>query len=109
MGALKNNSNILHFGNMQVYADTFQIIINGRAIKFTPIEYSLLMFFCKFNEQHFSRKQLLHQVWKKDKMILDRTVDSTIASLRRKTKDWDFKIKSIYGVGYRLNKKSTPC
>ncbi len=92
-------------GNLQIDVDSLTMYIDDKGVKLTPLEYKLLSFFCETKGQMFSRKELLHYVWG-DTHVLDRTVDSTVASLRKKTKAWDFKIKSIYGVGYRLDKQA---
>lgn len=92
-------------GNLQIDTGSLKTIINQDEIDLSPLEFKLLKFFMGSVDQVFSRDQLLSRVWGENTYVLDRTVDSTIASIRKKTNDWDFKIKSIYGMGYQLNKK----
>ncbi len=92
-------------GNLQMDINSFETYINDQSIKLTPLEFKLLQFFCETGGQMFSRNELLTYVWG-ETHVLKRTVDSTIAGLRKKTRHWDFKIRSIYGVGYKLDKKA---
>ncbi len=102
----KSTSSVMTIGNLQIDANTLHTYINAEFVDLSPLEFKLLKFFCDSNEQIFSRNQLLSSVWGQNTYVLDRTVDSTIASIRKKTKDWDYKIKSVYGMGYKLNKKA---
>ena len=102
---LKNNGGIKTKGNLQIDANSLKTSIDQVSVDLSPLEFKLLKFFMDSFDQVFSREQLLQRVWGENTYVLDRTVDSTIASLRKKTKEWDHCIKSIYGVGYKLNKK----
>lgn len=53
----------------------------------------------------FSRDQLLGRIYDQRRVIADRTVDSHIKNLRRKLAEAggeEDRVKSIYGVGYRM-------
>ena len=53
----------------------------------------------------FTREQLLQQVWNLQPGLLTRTVDQTVATLRRKieTKPKQPRfLQTVYGIGYRL-------
>ena len=54
----------------------------------------------------YSRDHLLRQLYDDHRVVADRTVDSHVKNLRRKLQavrpDHDM-IRSIYGVGYRLD------
>lgn len=90
-------------GNLQMDTNSFEAYINDQSIKLTPLEFKLLQFFYETGGRMFSREELLTYVWG-ETHVLKRTVDSTIAGLRKKTRQWDFKIRSVYGVGYKLDK-----
>ena len=53
----------------------------------------------------FSRDQLLNAIYDDHRIVTDRTIDSHIKNLRKKmqavSNDEDM-IRSIYGVGYKL-------
>ena len=53
----------------------------------------------------FSREELLRRVWNCESTVLTRTVDQTVATLRRKIGDnarAPRYLRTVYGIGYRL-------
>ncbi len=100
------SSNITSTGNLQLDAACLKTLIDNNEIDLSPLEFKLLKFFTESVDQVFSRDQLLGRVWGENTYVLDRTVDSTIAGLRKKTDSWNYKIRSVYGMGYKLEKKA---
>ena len=82
-----------------------RLIKDNERIDLSPLEFKLLRFFTNSKEQVLSRRQILDAVWGIDNYVLDRTVDSTIAALRKKISNWDHSIRSVYSVGYQLTCK----
>lgn len=74
-------------------------------INLTPKEYDLFMFFFKNQNQVFNREQLLNQVWGYDFMGDTRTVDTHIKKLREKINFCRKHLKTVWGVGYKLDEK----
>jgi len=77
----------------------------GLEIPLTPKEFDLLLFLCKSPEQVFNREQLLNKVWSYDFVGDTRTVDTHIKNLREKVRYCDKHIKTVWGVGYKLQIK----
>lgn len=81
------------------------VLLDTKSVDLTPAEFRLLSFFYKHPEQVFSREQLMTQIYEDSRIVTDRTIDSHIKNLRRKlqhvSSDSEY-IKSIYGVGYKL-------
>jgi DNA-binding response OmpR family regulator len=50
----------------------------------------------------WSREQILDNVWKEGKFIIDRAVDVHIRGLRKKLKKAEDYIETVRGVGYRF-------
>lgn len=73
-------------------------------INLTPKEFDLLVFFCKNPEQVFKREQLLDKVWSYDFMGDTRTVDTHMKNLREKIHYCEKHLKTVWGVGYKLQK-----
>jgi DNA-binding response OmpR family regulator len=80
---------------------------NAIAIKLTPVEFKPLFHLLRFEEQVFSRDQLLSTVWGNAADVFDRTVDMHVSKLRKKIAASEFKIEAVHGSGYRLTKDST--
>ena len=81
------------------------VSFNGQDVVLTPAEFRLLSFFNKHPEQVFSREQLMTQIYADSRVVTDRTIDSHIKNLRRKLQAVSAEsecVKSIYGVGYKL-------
>jgi DNA-binding response OmpR family regulator len=68
-------------------------------------ELELLMHLYEHVTQTFSREKLLHLVWNYQPGIVTRTVDQTVATLRKKIEfdsDRPRFLQTVYGIGYRL-------
>jgi two-component system response regulator ResD len=94
------------FENMDISEEKRIVTENGSEITLTPKEFDLLLFVCKNPEQVFKREQLLQKVWSYDFMGDTRTVDTHIKNLREKIEYCNKHIKTVWGVGYKLQIKS---
>ncbi len=94
------------FENMDISEEKRIVTENGSEITLTPKEFDLLLFLCKNPEQVFKREQLLQKVWAYDFMGDTRTVDTHIKNLREKIEYCNKHIKTVWGVGYKLQIKS---
>ena len=54
----------------------------------------------------FSRDYLLERVWGDDVYVTDRTVDTHVQRLRKKLGDDAEMIRTVWGVGYKLQRES---
>jgi DNA-binding response OmpR family regulator len=68
----------------------------------TPIEFKLLLLFCRNEGINLSREKILESVWGPEIHVYDRTVDTHVSSLRKKLLEQSKTIQSVSGVGYRL-------
>jgi len=78
----------------------------GHALQLTPVEFRLLKTLADAPGRVFSRDQLLDKLYTDHRIVTDRTVDSHIKNLRRKldaASPEQELIRSIYGVGYKLD------
>lgn len=94
------------FENMDISEEKRIVTENGSEVTLTPKEFDLLLFLCKNPEQVFKREQLLQKVWSYDFMGDTRTVDTHIKNLREKIEYCNKHIKTVWGVGYKLQIKS---
>jgi two-component system alkaline phosphatase synthesis response regulator PhoP len=69
-------------------------------------EFELLRLFLSAPGQVFSREQLLEQVWGTDYVGESRTVDVHIATLRTKLGTAGDYIRTVRGVGYRMEEQA---
>jgi two-component system, OmpR family, response regulator BaeR len=84
---------------------THRALFNGVALDLTPVEFRLLRTLAATPGRVFSRDRLLDNLYLDHRVVTDRTVDSHIKNLRRKLEQaapGQDPIRSIYGVGYKL-------
>lgn len=78
--------------------------IGGRDLGLTAVEFKLLQVLVAQPGRIFNRDQLMDAMYRDERVVADRTVDSHIKKLRRKISDVapDLElIHSVYGVGYK--------
>lgn len=101
----KENGEEIAFENMNIIEERRIVTEFEEEISLTPKEFDLLLFLCKNPEQVFKREQLLSKVWGYDFMGDTRTVDTHIKNLREKIDYCNKHIKTVWGVGYKLQMK----
>lgn len=97
---IKDNSMVL--GSMKINEQKREVLEKSIPVLLTPKEFDLLLFFCKNPNQVFKRDQLLDKVWGYDFFGDTRTVDTHVKNLREKLDFCSSRLKTIWGVGYKL-------
>ena len=77
----------------------------GRELDLTPTEFRLLECLLRQPGRAFSRHQLMDAAIGEGAVVLERTIDVHIKTLRKKLGDPDL-IETVRGVGYRFREKS---
>ncbi|NYS59994.1 response regulator [Vreelandella salicampi] len=84
--------------------DGWQALANGQDIGLTAVEFQLLRVMMHAPGRIFSREQLMDHMYRDNRIVSERTVDSHVKKLRKKIADvlpeQDI-IRSVYGVGYK--------
>lgn len=92
-----------------INSSTMSIILGGKEIPTTPLEFRLINYMAQHQGQQFTRDALLDAVWGDLLFVTPRSVDSCMRRLRRKLEPnagSPIYLKSIRGVGYKL--EATP-
>ena len=79
-----------------------KVIIEGKKVELTHKEFEMLKLFIKNPDLVFSRDKLMSEIWGMDYIGETRTVDMHIKTLRQKLGNAGGQIKTVIGVGYRL-------
>ena len=82
--------------------DRFEVRLSGIPAELTTTEFKLLYLLASKPGRVFTRDQILDQVWGREKIVLDRTVDVHIKNLREKLGKTARYLKNIRGVGYKV-------
>lgn len=101
-----NGNNLLQFNELSINLSAKEVRILDQAIKFTPKEYSLLLYFIANNGKVVSKNAIAEHLWG-DSMDMADNFDfiySHVKNLRKKMieaggKDY---IQAAYGVGYKF-------
>jgi DNA-binding response OmpR family regulator len=89
-------------GEVEVDMARREARVNGEIIGLATREFDLLAHFAGNQGLVLSRQQLLDSVWGVGWYGDERTVDVHVRQLRKKLGD-SFPLKTVFGVGYRLN------
>ncbi len=92
----------LSVGAITLREDRHKVFADGQEVQLTHKEFEMLALFMKNPELVFSREKLMATVWGSDYMGESRTVDMHIKTLRQKLGAAGGQIKTVIGVGYRL-------
>lgn len=87
--------------------DTHEVFLGDRSIKFTPIEFDILVLLAKNRGKVFSIVNIYESVWNQEYMESDNTVMVHIRKIREKIEENPRNprfIKTVWGVGYKIEK-----
>ncbi len=101
----KKTGKRLLVGALAIDTGAHTVEAKGNRIALTHKEYELLKLFMENVGVAFSRERLLRGVWGTDFAGETRTVDVHIATLRTKLGDFGGLIKTVRGVGYRMEEE----
>jgi two-component system response regulator BaeR len=79
--------------------------LDGRDLGLTAVEFKLLQVLAGQPGRIFSREKLMDAMYRDERVVADRTVDSHVKKLRRKIAEASpgrELIHSVYGVGYKF-------
>ncbi len=89
-------------GSFTVDTENSLIFSDGKPLELTRREYDILSLLVRNEGKIFPRHELLARVWGDDVIVTDRTVDVTIARIRKKLGEKGGMIKNKSGYGYYL-------
>lgn len=96
---------VIKLGEIEIYADRYEVVAHGKKIEVTPKEFELLVYMAVRKGRILSREQLLNSIWRFDYAGETRIVDVHISHLREKieknTKIPEY-IKTVRGFGYKF-------
>lgn len=92
----------LECGGIQVDKTAHLVTIDGREIDLSYKEFELLTYFIENKGIALSREKILNSVWNYDYFGDARTIDTHVKKLRSKLGEHGNMIKTIWGMGYKL-------
>lgn len=98
----KEASSDITIGNITLKESEHKVIAEGKKVVLTHKEFEILRLFMHNPDMVFSRDKLMSSIWGVDYIGETRTVDVHIKTLRQKLGNAGGQIKTVIGVGYRL-------
>ena len=96
------SSEKLYCGGIEVDKAAHQVLIDGHAVDLSYKEFELLTYFIENKGIALSREKILNNVWNYDYFGDARTIDTHVKKLRSKMGEKGDMIKTIWGMGYKL-------
>jgi DNA-binding response OmpR family regulator len=100
-------SALLAFDRFKVDLESRRLLdAAGQAVELTRTEFDLLVYLLRNAGKALTRDQILSSVWGEDVVVDAHTVDNFVSNLRKKlewTSSSRFEIRSVRGVGYRMD------
>jgi two-component system phosphate regulon response regulator PhoB len=81
-------------------------LVDGQEMRLTPTEFRLLWSLLRQPGRAFSRLELMETAMGDDTLVLERTIDVHIKSLRQKLCGHAERIETVRGVGYRFREEN---
>lgn len=89
-------------GRITLKETEHKVVVNGEKAELTHKEFEMLKLFMHNPGMVFSRDKLMSEIWGVDYIGETRTVDVHIKTLRQKLGSAGGQIKTVIGVGYRM-------
>ena len=93
---------ILKAGVIEVNKAAHQVLVDGKSVELSYKEFELLSYFMENQGIALSREKILNNVWNYDYFGDARTIDTHVKKLRSKLGPKGDNIKTIWGMGYKL-------
>jgi phosphate regulon transcriptional regulator PhoB len=102
---LSEAAEVIEARDMRIDAGTHEVVVRGRPVELSALEFRLLYFLASHPRQIFSRERLLDEVWGAGCAVTPRTVDVHVRRVREKIEaqaDEPEFILTVRGAGYRF-------
>ena len=93
---------LLEAGGIRVDKAAHSVTVDGQAVELSYKEFELLSYFMENKGIALSREKILNSVWNYDYFGDARTIDTHVKKLRSKMGKKGDLIKTIWGMGYKL-------
>ena len=105
---VKEAENIYRIGGIELNEDTKEVLVDGEAVKMTPMEFKILSLLMRNPGRVFSADEIYERVWNERAINTD-TIMVHVRKIREKI-EYNPKepkyLKVVWGVGYKIEKIS---
>lgn len=96
------DNNKIELSGILLDKSAHQVTVDGKPVELSFKEFELLTYFMENNRIALSREKILNHVWNYDYYGDARTIDTHVKKLRSKLGPKGELIKTIWGMGYKL-------
>ncbi|MBM4169047.1 MAG: response regulator transcription factor [Ignavibacteria bacterium] len=93
---------VISLGALDVFPQNYTIALEAKTVSLPKKEFEVLLFLVRHADHVVTREELLNNVWGRDIVVVDRTVDVHVRKIREKLGRHASMIETVKGVGYRL-------
>jgi len=93
---------VVSAGGIEIDRAQHRATVDGQELNLTPTEFRLLWGLVRQPGRAFSRHELMESAMGDDALVLERTIDVHVKSLRQKLVERAEQIETVRGVGYRF-------
>ncbi len=103
----EGEESFIKLGPLTIDREKFEAAVDDERIELTTTEFKLLEVLATRKGRVFTRDELVKKkrLWGDEKLIYDRTIDVHIKNLREKLRKAGSMIKTIRGIGYKLEEE----
>lgn len=106
--SLKNKSNdVITIGNIDLNKESKEVLVDGKNVKLTPLEFKILSFLMTNPNHVFSIEEIYEKVWNEPAF---KSVDTVAVHIRRIREKIEINpkepkyLKVVWGIGYKIEK-----
>lgn len=104
----KDDDGIIVHSGIIINVNTYEVLLDEKPLSLTPTEFSILRILCENKGKVISSEKLFHEIWGDEYFSKsNNTITVHIRHLREKlgdTMDNQKYIKTVWGVGYKIEK-----
>jgi two-component system, OmpR family, alkaline phosphatase synthesis response regulator PhoP len=100
------SNKILKHGGLEIDLDRHRVVVDGKEVSLTPIEFNILQLLASRPGYVYARNDLLNEIWDTSYEGYKRNIDPHVNRLRTKVEENPRKPKyilTVWGVGYKFN------
>ncbi len=92
----------IEIGDLKVDPIKHRVTVGGRPLHLTLTEFRILLHLLRQRGRVLSRGQILEAIQGNETVVIERTIDVHVASLRKKLGAHGARIETVRGIGYRF-------
>ncbi len=103
---VESESDVVTCHGVEIDRPQHKVSVGAEELKLTPTEFKLLWTLIRQPGRAFSRHELMESCMGDDTLVLERTIDVHVKSLRQKLGEKGDLVETVRGIGYRFKESA---